>query len=143
LNTTPLGRQNYCVRTWREIKIRTFRDFLSIRTQDTDLASVVFVKKIFESVHFFLNNPVQLCFSYTVSLEYLDEASHTRCNCNGTSVWMLCFQSADTQQHSPLSSEASVLQTMRRMWRQEASHRRAGSGLLCTSTSKVVAELKV
>jgi adenine-specific DNA methylase len=40
------------------IDIRTLRDFLSIRTQDMDLASLVFVKYIFESVYFFLNNPV-------------------------------------------------------------------------------------
>jgi hypothetical protein len=32
LNTTSLGRYNYCVRTWREIQIRTLRDFLSNRT---------------------------------------------------------------------------------------------------------------
>jgi hypothetical protein len=44
LNITPLGIQHYCVRTWREIQIRMLRDFLSIRTQDMDLASVVFVK---------------------------------------------------------------------------------------------------
>jgi hypothetical protein len=37
------------------IDIRNLRDFLSIRTQDMDL---VFVKQIFESVFFFLNNPV-------------------------------------------------------------------------------------
>jgi hypothetical protein len=43
--------------TWREIQIRTLRNFLSIRTQDMDLAEVVFVKYIFESVYFFLNNP--------------------------------------------------------------------------------------
>jgi hypothetical protein len=30
--------------TWREIQIRTLRDFLSTRTQDMDLASVIFVK---------------------------------------------------------------------------------------------------
>jgi hypothetical protein len=36
------------------IDIRTLRDFLSIRTQDMDLASIVFVKYIFESVYFFL-----------------------------------------------------------------------------------------
>jgi hypothetical protein len=41
------------------IDIRTLRDFLSIRTQDMDLASVVFVKLIFESVYFFLKNSVQ------------------------------------------------------------------------------------
>jgi hypothetical protein len=40
------------------IDIRTLRDFLSIRTQDMDLASVYFVKKIFGSVYIFLNNPV-------------------------------------------------------------------------------------
>jgi hypothetical protein len=40
------------------IDIRTLRDFLSIRKQDMDLTSVVFVKQIFESVYFFLNNPV-------------------------------------------------------------------------------------
>jgi hypothetical protein len=40
------------------IDIRTLRDSLSIRTQDMDLASVVFVKYIFESVYFILNNPV-------------------------------------------------------------------------------------
>jgi hypothetical protein len=33
------------------------RDFLSIHTQDMDLASAVFVKQIFESVYLFLNNP--------------------------------------------------------------------------------------
>jgi hypothetical protein len=44
LKITPLGRQNYCVRTWREIQIRTLSDLLSIRIQDMDLASVVFVK---------------------------------------------------------------------------------------------------
>jgi hypothetical protein len=42
------------------IDIRTLRDFLSICTQDMDLESVVFVKYIFESVCFFLNNPVLL-----------------------------------------------------------------------------------
>jgi hypothetical protein len=41
------------------IDIRTLRDFLSIRTQRMDLASVVFVKYIFESVYFFLNHPVK------------------------------------------------------------------------------------
>jgi hypothetical protein len=40
------------------IDTRTLRDFLSIRTQDMDLASVVFVKYIFESIYLFLNNPV-------------------------------------------------------------------------------------
>jgi hypothetical protein len=40
------------------IDIRTLRDFLSIRTQDMDLVSVVFVKQIFEGVNLFLNNPV-------------------------------------------------------------------------------------
>jgi hypothetical protein len=40
------------------IDIKTLRDFLPIRTQDMDLASVVFVKYIFEGVYFFLNNPV-------------------------------------------------------------------------------------
>jgi hypothetical protein len=40
------------------IDIRTLRDFLSIRTRDMDLASVVFVKYISESVYSFLNNPV-------------------------------------------------------------------------------------
>jgi hypothetical protein len=40
------------------IDIRTLRDFLSIRTKDMDLVSKVFVKYIFESVYFFLNNPV-------------------------------------------------------------------------------------
>jgi hypothetical protein len=40
------------------INIRTLRDFLSIRTQDMDLAPAVFVKYIFESVYFFLNNPI-------------------------------------------------------------------------------------
>jgi hypothetical protein len=58
LSITPLGIQNYCVRTWRENQIRALRDFLSIRTQSMDLASAVFVKYIFESVYFFFNNPV-------------------------------------------------------------------------------------
>jgi hypothetical protein len=40
------------------IDISTLRDFFSIRAQDMDLASVVFVKEIFESVYFFSNNPV-------------------------------------------------------------------------------------
>jgi predicted ABC-type exoprotein transport system permease subunit len=40
------------------IYIRTLRDFLSIHTQDMDLASVGFVKSIFECVYLFLNNPV-------------------------------------------------------------------------------------
>jgi hypothetical protein len=40
------------------IDIKTLRDFLSIRTQYMDLASVVFVKQIFESVYLFFNNPV-------------------------------------------------------------------------------------
>jgi hypothetical protein len=40
------------------IDIRILRDFLSICTQDMDLASVVFVKQLFESVCFFLNSPV-------------------------------------------------------------------------------------
>jgi hypothetical protein len=40
------------------IDIRTLRDFLSTRIQDMDLVSVVSVKYIFESVYFFLNNPV-------------------------------------------------------------------------------------
>jgi hypothetical protein len=40
------------------ISIRTLRDFLSIRFQDMDLTSVDFLKYIFESVYFFLNNPV-------------------------------------------------------------------------------------
>jgi hypothetical protein len=46
LHVTPLGRQNYCVRTWHlvEIQIRTLRDFLSICTPDMGSASVVFVK---------------------------------------------------------------------------------------------------
>jgi hypothetical protein len=46
------------------IDIGTLRDFLSIRSQDMDLVSVVFVKLIFESVYFFLNNPVQ-CDSFS------------------------------------------------------------------------------
>jgi hypothetical protein len=40
------------------IDIRTLRDFLSIRTKGMDLAPVVFVKLIFESVYFFFNFPV-------------------------------------------------------------------------------------
>jgi hypothetical protein len=40
------------------IDMRTLRDLLSIRTQDMDLASIASVKPIFESVYFFLNNPV-------------------------------------------------------------------------------------
>jgi hypothetical protein len=36
----------------------TLRDFLSIRIQDMNLMSVVFVKYIYQSVYFFLNNPV-------------------------------------------------------------------------------------
>jgi hypothetical protein len=40
------------------IDIRTLRDFLSIRTQDMNLASVVFGKINFLGVYFFLNNPV-------------------------------------------------------------------------------------
>jgi hypothetical protein len=40
------------------IDIRTLRDFFSIRTQDMDLASVVFEKQIFESEYFFWNNTV-------------------------------------------------------------------------------------
>jgi hypothetical protein len=40
------------------INIKNLRDFLSIRTQDGDLTSVVLVKSIFESVYFFLKNLV-------------------------------------------------------------------------------------
>jgi hypothetical protein len=40
------------------IDIRNLRDFLSVRTQDMDLESVIFIKQIVESVYFFLNNPV-------------------------------------------------------------------------------------
>jgi hypothetical protein len=40
------------------IDITTLRDFLSIHAQDMDLASVVFIKYIFEGVYFFFNNPV-------------------------------------------------------------------------------------
>jgi hypothetical protein len=47
------------------IDIRTLRDFLSIRTQNMDLASVGFVKYIFENVYFFLNNPVHLQYPNT------------------------------------------------------------------------------
>jgi hypothetical protein len=39
------------------IDIRNLKDLISVRTQDMDLAKVVFVKYIFESVYF-LNNPV-------------------------------------------------------------------------------------
>jgi hypothetical protein len=47
------------------IDIRTLRDFLFICTQDMDLTSVVFVKYIFESVYFFLNNSVFPSNQYT------------------------------------------------------------------------------
>jgi hypothetical protein len=40
------------------IDIRNLRYFLAIRKEDIDLAPVIFVKYIFESVYFFLNNPV-------------------------------------------------------------------------------------
>jgi hypothetical protein len=46
------------MRRFRSSISKLLRDFLSIRTQDMDLASVIFVKYIFESVYFFLNNPV-------------------------------------------------------------------------------------
>jgi hypothetical protein len=40
------------------IDIRTLEDFLSMRAQDMDSTSVVFVKHIFESVYCFLNKTV-------------------------------------------------------------------------------------
>jgi hypothetical protein len=42
------------------------RDFLSVCTQDMGLASVVFVKYIFEGVYFFLNNPVLSAYASIV-----------------------------------------------------------------------------
>jgi hypothetical protein len=55
LRITPLGRQICCVCTWHlaEIQIKTLRDFLSIRTQDMDLASVVFVKYFLKCILLF------------------------------------------------------------------------------------------
>jgi hypothetical protein len=54
------------------IDIGTLRDFFSIRTQDMDLESVVFVKQIFESVYFFLNNPLSADhFSIIASAPFL------------------------------------------------------------------------
>jgi hypothetical protein len=52
------------------IDIRALKDFLSIHTQDMDLASVVFVKLIFESVNFFLDNSL-LTRSHPLSYPYV------------------------------------------------------------------------
>jgi hypothetical protein len=57
-HVTGNNSHSLCDMPLQIIDIRTLTDFLSIRTKDMDLTSVVFVKYIFESVYFFLNNPV-------------------------------------------------------------------------------------